>query len=85
MRLSIQDNGGVWQQHNPWLGSLGSDEARFAVLGDVGISVIRLRRAGGDGQFISRPTPLKIARAHGFDGPYLSADEGVELELTRID
>lgn len=78
--LTLCDNGGIWEKHNSWLSGIEGDCFYFRLIDSD--TLIELNRAGGSGQWTSRPTPLDLARQFGFQRDHLERAYEVLLEGT---
>lgn len=80
--LLLNDNGGVWERHNDWLEGIAGPVQLRCIRTDT---LIELARAKSVAQWTSSPTPLALARLHGFDHPHLSCELSVAFDVEILE
>lgn len=82
LQLCLQDNGGVWEQHNDWLIDLAPE---VTLLTADGLNLRLSPSNHGAGQWKCLPTCLSLARRYGFEGDYLSGANSILLPVRIAD
>jgi len=80
--LLLNDNGGIWEKHNDWLEDAVGPVRLRCITTDAQIT---LERAGGLGQWRSKPTPLSLARVDGFGESHLSNKDAFSKCIQILD
>jgi hypothetical protein len=84
--LILNDNGGIWEQHNDWL--LGLTSPVYVRTEDEHRQTIRINQVGGAGQWGVKKAehrPKQLASLRGFQGLHLSGDAAWAIPITLID
>lgn len=84
--LRLDDNGGVATARNPWLDGANNPVRLTPTDGYMPFQPACIELTpfiNNDHQWRSKPTTYALANARGFDGPYLSANNGITI-LVRL-